>query len=167
MATTRGRHTCPIYGIASELPRNQLPTVGDTMRCYEILKTNSPVNTKLNQIIHRAAVEVIKIWNNAGIPTVSLRRVEQKIESIHKSLKSDLKKKRELKINAISASKQESLYLFDVAACQCLDFNDCCCSRELKVPLLEREFLTDQRNNRQMIIGGLDKITTSKLIKKN
>ena len=167
MATTRGRHTCPIYGIASELPENQMPTIGDPMRCYDMLKTNLSGNTKSNQIIHKVAVNVTEIWNNAGIPTVSLRRVVQKIESIPKSLQSALKKKGESKSNAFLASKQESLNLFDVAVCHCTNFNDCCCPRELKVPALEREFLIDQRNNRKMIIGGLDKVTTSKLIKKN
>ena len=64
---------------------------------------------------------------------------------------------------AISAAKQESESLFDIAACRCSDITNCNCAREFKVPALERDFLTDQRTVRKMVIAGLDKATTTKM----
>jgi hypothetical protein len=167
MASTRGSHTCPIYDIASELPVTQLPTVGDTMRFYNFLKYKLPSNTKSNQIISEVAEGVLQIWEKSGIPTVSVQRVKQKIEALHLSLAQILKKKGESKLASIFTSKEEGRYLLDIASCHCVNLNDCCCPRDSKVPVIEREFLTDQRNQRKMIIGGLDKATTSRLIKKS
>ena len=62
---------------------------------------------------------------------------------------------------------QEGQCLFDIAACRCVDFDNCSCPRESKVPSLERKFLLDQRSERKMVIGSLDKAETSKLAKRS
>ena len=105
------------------------------------------------------------IWIKSSIPTVSIKRVQQKIVSLHQNLRTILKRKGVSKALAVLLTKQESQNLFDIAACQCLDLSICTCPRESKVPELEREFLLDQRNERKMVIGSLDRETTCKLTK--
>src|ERR1700690_903023 len=61
--------------------------------------------------------------------------------------------------------KQESLTLCGIAACYCRDVSNCTCPRELKVPKLEREFLQDQKSERIVVFGSLDRGTTCKLEK--
>jgi len=85
---------------------------------------------------------------------------------LHQNLKTVLKKKGDSKLSTISALSKESLVLFDIATCHCSDFTKCNCPRESKVPVLERQFLLDQRNEQKMVIGGLDTAATSRLMKK-
>lgn len=169
MATTRGKNTCEIYGLPSELPKNQLPTIGDVMRLYAYLQTKESRSRtcKSSEIVSEAALQVASLWNKAGIPIVSIRRVSQKIELLHNKLRDIKKKKGKSKLSAISLTKDEGLCLFDIAACHCVDINNCNCPRELKVPVLEKEFLCDQRESRKMTIGSVDKATTSELKKKS
>ena len=143
MASTRGSHTCPVYDIASELSNKQLSTVGDTMRFYDFVKYNLPGNTESTEIISKVTTEVSQIWTTAGIPTVSSKRIGQKIESIRRDLKEILKKKGESKCTAVSVSRKESLCLFDIAACHCVDLSECSCPKNSKVPvsLLKENFL--------------------------
>ena len=62
---------------------------------------------------------------------------------------------------------EHSHKLCDIAACKCIDFLICNCSKQFKVQTLENKFLVDQRTSRQMRIGGIDKETTSTLQMKN
>ena len=48
----------------------------------------------------------------------------------------------------------------------CNNFEKCACSKDSKVPVIEREFLVDQRKVRRMIIGSIDKETAAKTVKK-
>ena len=120
--TTRGKCTCPVYGIDKELPSNQLPTVQQIMQFYSLTRYNRPKNIKVSDVVKDVAGNAISIWNKAGIPTVSEIRVRQKIESLREDLRLILKKKDEPRISALSAAKQESASLFDIAACHCFDF---------------------------------------------
>ena len=163
MAATRGKCTCPVYGISNELQTNQLPTVQQIMQFYSFTRDNKPYNLKMSEVIKDVANNVISIWTKAGIPTVSAIRVRQKIENLREDLRVILKKKDDLKLAAVATAKQESKSLFDIAACHCADFSDCNCAREFKVPTLEREFLMDQRTVRKMFIAGLDKTVTAKM----
>lgn len=165
MAATRAQLSCPVYGIGSELTSRQLPTVQEVMQYYSFLKTQLPKTTKSREIVVQVSTDITDIWIKSGIPTVSMRRVQQKVESLHDTLRTILKRKGEAKVSAVLLAKQDSLSLFDIAACHCLDFSSCTCPRKSKVPELERQFLLDQRNERNMVIGPLDKETTSKLTK--
>ena len=40
------------------------------------------------------------------------------------------------------------------------DFEQCTCKLKNRVPLAERDFLSDQRSDRRMVIAELDKATT-------
>ena len=54
--------------------------------------------------------------------------------------------------------------LFDISACKCTNLESCsCCYR--KVPIKERNFLKDHRNDRSLFIGKLDQEETARLTK--
>ena len=59
------------------------------------------------------------------------------------------------------AAFQESICsLFDISACNCKDFTASNCPKEKKVPIQERIFWVDQRSERKMCIGTIDKKVT-------
>ena len=72
---TRGKLTCPVYGVATELPSNQLPAIGDVMRSYAFLKADLPKNTSSTDVISQVASKVAELWLLAGIPTVTVTRI--------------------------------------------------------------------------------------------
>jgi len=164
--TTRRSHTCPVYGLPSKLPDNQLPTVGDVMRYYMYVKDDLASNTKSAEIIHIVSNGIVALWQKASIPTVSQRRVDQKVETLHQAVRDIAKKKSNSKAAAVKTATDDSSKLFDISACQCIDFATCSCPREIKVPVLEQEFLVDQRNCRKMIIGNVDTRESRKLMKR-
>ena len=59
----------------------------------------------------------------------------------------------------------EASKLFDIAACKCDKGIICKCEKSKKVPILEREFLHNQRTILKMAIGSLDIVTTKKINK--
>ena len=164
---TRAKNTCPVYGMANKLPLTQLPTVGDVMRLYSYIKHSVSKNTKATMVASEVASDIVSIWNKAGIPTKTERRVEKKVQFLHQSLRDVQKKKGKSKQSSISNMQQESNFLFDISVCQCINFDACTCSKEAKVPVLDRDFLKDQRSVRKMIISGVDKLTTSVLAKRH
>ncbi len=56
--------------------------------------------------------------------------------------------------------------LFDIAACICSDFDACCCERDKRIPTDEREFITDQRGTRRMMIRKIDRNAISRMKKR-
>jgi len=59
---------------------------------------------------------------------------------------------------------EADLQLFDIAICKCINFPSCKCKLQHEVPPAERIFLTDQRNQRKILIGSVDVGTTKKLV---
>ena len=59
--------------------------------------------------------------------------------------------------------KEESRFLFNIAAFKCSTFTGCNCPKESKVPFKEQTFPADQRTKRRMYIGSLDLQETKKL----
>ena len=68
--------------------------------------------------------------------------------------------------NKIENFKILTSKLLDVACCKCFDFKICFCEKDKKVPVAGRRFLFDQRNERRMVISGIDWPTTRKNISK-
>lgn len=46
--------------------------------------------------------------------------------------------------------------LFDVSFCKCAGYTTCRYKKDKKVPIEEMDFLTDQTNEKRMVIGGVD-----------
>ena len=106
----------------------------------------------------------------SSIPVVSHARVLQLIRTYHEKYRKLLKpfKGRQNKPAYLKKleefREQESVTLFDIAACKCgIENKPCCCSKSQKVPIAEQMFLKDQRNERIMMIANVDHIASKKL----
>lgn len=85
-----------------------------------------------------------------------------KVQTLNKSFRRD--KDTESGRAKIQIFNLELDKLFDLCPCKCEDYSLCRCS--VRVPLLERDFLLDQRGPRLMRMEGLDLGTTRRLKKR-
>ena len=69
------------------------------------------------------------------------------IKSVYKRIEKGIATKARVK-----KFKEESRFLFDIAACKCYKFTDCKSPKESKVPFKEQTLLADQRKKRLMCI---------------
>lgn len=168
----RSRSKCPIFVSGKELPKNALPTYEDVIRYFLFLTKNTSSQRDLvkntSEII---ATEIASIWRKASIPTSGHRAIVIRLHSYHNKYRSILKpyhgrKEDENYIRKLEEFKKNSKKLFDIASCKCLSFAICSCEIGRKVPIEERDFLTDQRTERNMIIGGIDSKTSKQINKK-
>jgi hypothetical protein len=139
-----------------------LPTVEDMLMDYQWircdLKTFSNPNKEptVSEISDVTANKIKDIWRRASIPTVQL--IKGHHEKYTKLLWCPASRRNEeydKKVNDLR--DQTRSHIFDIAACKCTDFSLCKCEKSSKVPAIERKFLQDQRNARQMMIGGIDR----------
>ena len=167
---TRSSSQFPLFNEVHDLRNNQLPTYGDILKCILWCKVEKKrVNgndPSVKHIVKTITDRVIEIYNRASIPTVSKVRVNElifgyhlKYQNIIKNYKSTLQSQ----ITKLNAFKESSNILFDFCSCKCKGIILCTCSKEKKVPSIERDFLLDQRNKRRMFIGGVDIITSTKI----
>ena len=161
---TRDAVKCPIFGASKPLPESQLPTYQDVMKAFlyerPILKLEGK-NEKLP--LREAAAEVAQkvepIWRKAGKPTVLHTQVAQLFVTYHdKKYLSLLKSVKSRGRQENFQSKMSDLVdiarvtLFDISACKCTNLESCSCDKSRKLPMKERNFLKDQRNDRSLII---------------
>ncbi len=144
-----------IVGSPKTLSPDVLPTKADVLRFYLYIKKNA-----FETIID----EVLNIWSQACVPTVSKSRVRQCLKKIHESYRSISRNynagKNDSKFKEKLTEFQKSQdVLFDIAACKCGD--QCKCCAVIAVPELLRPFLKDQRSDRVM---NMDMIRDSLLI---
>ena len=104
------------------------------MQHCSFVQLQLPRTTKSSIIVSKVSANVIEIWLKSGIPTATIKRVQQKVESLHNNLRMILKRKGETNTSAVSIAKQESVVLLEIAACNCLILSKCTCSRKSKVP---------------------------------
>ena len=112
------------------------------------------------------------LWKLASIPTVltapiiqMLKTHRDKMANIMKSINTKKKNKSILK-QIEDFKKSRKTTLFDISACKCSEFRKRCCSCERQVPIMEQQFLLDQRSERKMAIGAVDVETMNKNFKK-
>ena len=159
---------------------NKLPSYEDILKCLLLnkkkLKNESGKDPSVKEIIRSVVARVQCIYGNASIPSVGKDRCNKLIFDYHskyinliinnKSLNSSQEYQ-----DKIKKFKEHAKILFDFSACKCNSFENCSCPKIKKVPILEQHFLTDQRNARNMIIGGVDientKILQQREIRKN
>ena len=111
-------------------------------------------------------IDVIAIWENASIPTISENSITRKIEKAIISVKN---------INTTPIASRNTEYffaqiekfdeLFDISPCKCFDsdFQRTNCKCPIKIALCEYPFCTDQKTERLQIISGIDKNLTARL----
>lgn len=167
---------CPFFGPFSEIKENQLPLVKDVIKY--VLFTQNDLKTKFNgrnptnyEVFLIVSTKVQKIWESASIPVVSRNRIIQIIK-IHYEKYLTLKRYPNSKKNSSYNNKLKdfitlsSTELYDIASCKCNSFDNCRCDKDSKVPVKERLFLLDQRSERKMVIGTVDKLETVKIEKR-
>jgi hypothetical protein len=151
-----------------------LPAVEDMLMDYQWirfdLKTSSNPNKEptVSEISDVMANKIKDIWRRASIPTVTVTRIVQLIKGHHEKYTKLLwypasRRNEEYDKKVNDLRDQTRNHISDIAACKCTDFSLCKCEKSSKVPAIEQKFLQDQRNARQMMIGGIDRVTTKKL----
>ena len=93
-----------------------------------------------------------------------------KVKEYHQTFRSIMKSYQSKKNSTafqtkLEKFKDESKKLFDFASCKCKDMENCNCSKEFKIPVMERGFMKDQRTDRKMYIGNCD-LRATKLLRK-
>ena len=111
-------------------------------------------------------LKVEDVWRKSSLPTVSHTRVIQLLKAYHLKWKNLIKSLKRLSADQKNDFIQHRRVLFDICSCKCKQIQLCCCPREKKVPKEEQKFLLDQRQERKMRIGGIDRILSTKLQKK-
>lgn len=109
------------------------------------------------------------LWDTASIPTLSKQRMVKMLKDYNKKymkIKKSSNKKDLFKIKRESFLEHAKATLFDVSYCKCKEFSSCKCSKDKKIPKLERQFIVDQRTVRKMGIGNIDITTTKQMVKK-
>ncbi|GBM62801.1 hypothetical protein AVEN_19791-1 [Araneus ventricosus] len=123
-------------------------------------------------VARQVAIKLNIIWDKASIPIVTHISVIQLITrcyddyiSIKKTLncKTTVRKTKDYKLTSFI---EQTSKLFDIAFCKCADFSGCTCPKHKKVPVLERQFLLDQRGPRIGRIGSVDLPVTEGMIKR-
>jgi len=122
------------------------------MQYYMNRKSEYSKTDPTSNILSEVATHIIDVWIKAGIPTVTLRSTKRKLEDLIQELRNVMKKKGEGKETGIDELRVNSSKLFDIAACKCSDYDACCSDRKTRTPADEREFITDQRGARRMVI---------------
>lgn len=162
---TRSCFTRPLIGKLYPLKVSQLPTYKDVLSCILLDKIKKKLETgkdpSVKDIVKSVVTNVLEIYKKATIPAVSFKRCNELVLKYHTSYQNLMKnykalpssKSYQIKVNDFTTN---SMRLFDFALCKCESFQACNCSKEKKVPILEREFLLDQRNERKMFIGAID-----------
>lgn len=175
---TRSTTTCPIFGSSEALPQNFLPSYADVLKHYLFVRSNLKLcctskEPPINEISERVAADIKNIWLKASIPCITQKKIAEKVKLYHEKYRNVLKpfkgrQKDPAYIKKIECFGAEArVRLFDVSFCKCADYTTCRCEKGKRVPIAERDFLTDQRNEKQMMIGGVDYKKTKKIQNSN
>ena len=183
----RTGHFC--LGQPAPLPQKYLPTEAEVYNAtvhkrQELnLLSNNFSNSLLpkSEINKRIAQELISLWVGKGnLPTLSEQSVILKIGKLCDRAKAVLKvpKPRRLKLLQDLENSEEKTAeakaekkrktadffhnLFDICPCKCLIRSTCKCPEDKKVPVLEWDFLWDQRSDRDRFIAEVHKEVTEK-----
>ncbi|CAG9791202.1 unnamed protein product [Diatraea saccharalis] len=172
MSNNRQSYKCPIFGTIEDLKENVLPTYQDVMKYYEWSRVQVKINNGNNkeptfsEIAEIVTKKVEGVWQKASIPVVSHTRVIQLLKAYHSKCKNIIKSLKRLSTEKKTEFLKKSEILFDICSCKCKILSQCNCPRSVKVPKEEHDFLIDQRGERKMRIGGIDRNRTKSLQKK-
>jgi hypothetical protein len=166
----------PLFGAPCEISERVLPTYKDVLKyvLFEREKERNIIKSdpSIKQIVSVVTDKMIRIWNSASIPCVSIAAVTKRIlkyyseyQTLMKSIKSR-KNVPSFKKKCDNFKNNAETQLFDISACKCEKFENCTCSKEKKVPLLEQVFLSDQRTLRKMAIGNVDEFVSKKNLRR-
>ena len=161
--STRSQTDHYVLGQPSPLPNTQLPSRGDVANYVKLLLQGKGVRRKRTEgtIFRDVAAQVVKIWSDEGIPTHDTYYVSKRVKV---ECYDFLQKANNIsKFCRQSSEGEGSVYysrLFDIAKCKCRAQNDCNCPGSCKIPTEEWAFVCDQRAERKLTLGGIDRATT-------
>ena len=113
------------------------------------------------RLYRSVAADVLQLWNGEGIPTYDLYYVSKRIKAECYDAVKNVNKQPKKDRQSESSVADHFLKLFDIARCKCPSQTSCQCPLENKVPTEEWEFLNDQRRQREMRLGPVDRATTA------
>lgn len=155
-----------VFGIPQPLPTAQLPTSADVFRAYDYcLKFGS--TTSLHKRSSVVAEQVQLIYSSASIPTIEfdsiVKRIERLLDKVKELGKYATSKKSSMTYHAAIENFQR---VFDVCTCSCFEKGvrkrlECTCPLQHKISPLEWDFWIDQKTERRMFIGNVDKQATT------
>lgn len=166
MAMLRSELTCPVFGSGSDLPLNVLPTCEDVLRC--VLWVHHSKKQQFKDTYEEISVKLEDIWNRASIPIIDHRSITRRSRTYYNKYYSLVNKSSKSRKNITAYRqkfqhfKEKNPFLFDIATCRCTSFDLCSCEKKRKIPIKEQKFLLNQRTDRKMMIGGLDRDATKK-----
>ncbi|GBL91730.1 hypothetical protein AVEN_71370-1 [Araneus ventricosus] len=175
----RAVNHCPLFNEnLKEFDEVKLPTKKDVLLCCLEVWRQVGLESKRNKetafctVAQQVAIKLNIIWDKAFIPIVTHNSVIQLITRCYDdyiSIKKTLNCKttvRKTKDDKLTSFIEQTSKLFDIAFCKCADFSGCTCPKEKKFPVLERQFLLDQRGPRIGRIGSVDLPVTEGMIKR-
>ncbi|CAG4932315.1 unnamed protein product [Parnassius apollo] len=167
----RSNYSSPIFGTGCELPKNVLPTYSDVMKYYVFVSVARCAEKGRQDLLQAScdivATEIENIWKRDSLPIVQHKTIVSKIRSYHDKHRALLKSNQKSKDNKnykqkLQKFKEDCEVFFDIASCKCKSLSTCSCDKTRKIPKQEHEFLLDQRGERRMMIGSLNKKATLK-----
>lgn len=168
MASVKTRQSVEhsVFGIPQPLPTTQLPTSADVFRAYNYcLKFGS--TSSLHKRSSVVAEEVKQVYSSASIPTIEFSSIVKRIERLVEKVKELGKYAGSRKsCTTYQAGLANFQTIFDVCTCCCFEKgvrkrSECICPLEHKISPLEWDFWLDQKTERRMFIGNVDKQATA------
>ena len=160
-----------VLGQPAVLKRNQLPTSADVYRQYDYFLKHEKYDSGQKRATS-VAQEVLSIYNTASIPTIDEKSVVNRIKKLIDKVKDLGKYPSSKKTSNTYQDCLKSLEtVFDICTCKCVDTgvlekSQCICPLSHKIPTAEWSFWLDQKTERKMYIGAIDKKATAKFQKK-
>lgn len=145
-----------------KIDTNSLPTVKEVLGSFEFYRRE--MMTELNgyspsiaAVCKKLAEDVSKIYNDIRVPIVSIQQVTLLIKNYCDKYKSLKKIKHRVYFEEKYKTYIASLSnLFIVTKCKCSDIFSCCCNKAEKIPNFLRNFIVDQKSERNLHISDLN-----------
>ena len=161
---TRSSAECSIFGSPEDISWRKLPTYEDVMKYYHYMRLEIRQGKKepsFKKIAVVVSQQLESLWKHASIPHLSRKRITSMLQQYRLKMNNILKSKSKASENFNNKVKAMQEFarntLFDISACKCSDFSLCTCGPNCRVPTAERDFLSDQRSDRHMVIDRVDK----------
>ena len=171
-AKSRESAACVVFGAPRELPQNQLPTYADVMKLYNMTKktlkeqvAKEPSHRDISDVV---LMEVEQLWEKASLPRLSHKRIQDMLKTYHGKYVALIRvskdrRNTETYKERMRSFKDNSNSLFDISSCKCEPISICVCEKYRKVPVIEQDFLLDQRAERSMMMAGIDRQESGKI----
>lgn len=151
------RNSDSVLGICNEFSKNMFPTKLEIIKQFFFLQRKvKNVRIPKEEFIKATTQRVKEIWSKTDISIIEDRSIEKKVKSVIEKYSDLMKYVKKQDFGDRVNKFQEMKELFDIAYCKCEQNERCHCPYENKIPSHEKEFLSDQRNNRVQILGSVD-----------